>query len=64
MFAGTDGGVVSGDASVVAVTGADCPELLPTASYAETVNEYEVEAVRPVAEYFVVVVVATCVPFL
>ena len=42
--------MVSGDASVVAVTGADSAELLPAASYAETVNEYEVEAVRPVAE--------------
>jgi hypothetical protein len=45
-----DGGVVSGAAVMVAVTVADCAELLPAASYAETVNEYEVEAVRPVAE--------------
>jgi hypothetical protein len=38
-FVGTDGGVVSGAASVVAVTGFDSAELVPAASYAETVNE-------------------------
>jgi hypothetical protein len=38
-------------AKVVALAGADCAELFPEASKAETAKEYKVAALRPPAEY-------------
>src|SRR5713101_12519 len=43
--AGTDGAVVSGAPCVVALTAVEAAETLPAASKAETVYEYEVDAV-------------------
>jgi len=57
-------GVVAttGGAWVLAEAEADCAEVLFDASYAETVYEYAVEAVRAVLEYEVPAVVAIWVP--
>jgi hypothetical protein len=49
-FAGTLGAVVSATLNVFAETAADCADSLLAASYAETVKEYDVPAVRPVFE--------------
>ena len=43
---------------VVAEAEADCTEVLPEASYAETVYEYAVDGERPVLEYVVPAAVA------
>ena len=51
------------DTGVVALAAEDCTDTFPAASYAATVYEYAVEAVRPVSEYEVAEGVAICVPF-
>jgi hypothetical protein len=61
---GTLGAVVSGAAKVVTAKADDCAELFPVASLAETVNEYAVEAVKPVTAKVFVVGVPIWVPFL
>ena len=65
VVVGGVGGVVDGvlPPCVVALTPAVCADTFPAASYAETVYEYAVEAVRPVFEYEFVVVVVIWVPF-
>jgi hypothetical protein len=48
---------------VVALALADLAEMFPAASYAATVKEYDVRALREVTEYDVVALVATSDPF-
>ena len=62
-FVGTDGGVVSGDAEVVAENVAEKLLRLPAASVARTRYEYEVEAANPLSLKVVVAGVAIWAKF-
>jgi hypothetical protein len=50
MLVGTVGGVVSGGASVLALTLADGADTLPAASIPLTAYVYVVDAVKPTSE--------------